>query len=332
MSGTITFAGLTVNPGEKAYDYWDIAEGPASKIKIPVAVINSGHPGPVLAITAGVHGSEYPGIEAAQRIYRETQPSQIRGLIVMLPLINVPGFEAAAPNVNPIDNQNLNRVFPGDPKGTVSLVMAHRILEELSSVAEYHVDLHGGDTTEWLTPFAIYRTTENEELTNTGQRLARLYDTEAIWASNPTVGNSGTLTGAMVERGIPAVVGEAGHQATYHEEDIQVHLKGVRNIMKHISMLGGEPELTVGDRQRIYSEGWVVEAPQAGIFYPEAIPGDRVERGQLLGVLKNIEGDTIEELRAPVAGLVRIQFPGRVVYSGSPLFKGWILQDSDNSG
>ena len=325
MVGKITFGGLTVASGEKAYGYFDAAETPSSTIRIPVAVINGDQPGPVLAVTAGVHGTEYPGIEAAQRIYQETQPSQIRGQLVMFPLVNVPGFEAAAPNVNPIDNQNLNRIFPGNPKGTVSLVIAHRILEELSAKAQYHVDLHGGDTTEWLNPFAIYRTTGNEEMDKAGETMARLYDTESIWASNARVGNSGTLTGEMVRRGIPAIVGEAGYLGTYNESEILVHLKGVRNIMKHIGMLDGKPELTTGNRQRVYGEGWSVDAPQAGIFYPRAKPGDLVEPGQLLGVLKNVQGTIVVELRAPAHGLVRVQFPRRVVYSGSPLFKGWIL-------
>ncbi len=325
MASSITFGGLTVAPGAKAYGYFDAAETPTSSIRIPVAVINGNRPGPVLAITAGVHGTEYPGIEAAQRIYRETEPSQIRGQMVMFPLVNVPGFEAAAPNLNPIDNQNLNRIFPGNPNGTVSLVMAHRILEQLSALAQYHVDLHGGDSTELLNPFAIFRTSDDEPLNRSGETLARLYDTEAIWASNSKVGNSGTLTGEMVRRGIPAIVGEAGYLGTYNEPEIQVHLKGVRNIMKHIGMLDGEPVLTLRNRQRIYSEGWSVDAPRSGIFYPQAKPGDRVEPGQLLGVLKNVQGTIVEELRAPVRGLVRVQFPRRVVYSGSPLFKGWVL-------
>ncbi len=325
MADKITFGGLTVAPGEKAYGYFDAAETPTATIRIPVAVINGAQPGPVLAVTAGVHGTEYPGIEAAQRIYQETQPAKIRGQLVMFPLVNVPGFEAAAPNVNPIDNLNLNRIFPGNPKGTASLVMAHRLLEELAAKAQYHVDLHGGDTTERLNPFAIYRTTGNEEMDKAGETMARLYDTESIWASNARVGNSGTLTGEMVRRGIPAIVGEAGYLGTYDESEIRVHLKGVRNIMKHIGMLEGKPELSVGEKQRIYGEGWSVDAPTAGIFYPQARPGDIVQPGQPLGVLKNVQGTVVAELLAPVHGLVRVQFPRRVVLSGSPLYKGWVL-------
>lgn len=325
MAGKITFGGLTVGRGEKAYGSFAAAETPTSSIRIPVAVINGEKPGPVLAVTAGVHGTEYPGIEAAQRLYQETLPSQVHGQLVMFPLVNVPGFEAAAPNVNPIDNLNLNRVCPGNPTGTASLVMVHRILNELSAHAQYHVDLHGGDTTELLNPFAIYRTTGDEKLDAAGETMARLYDTESIWASNAKVGNSGTLTGEMVRRGIPAIVGEAGYLGTYSEPEIQVHLKGVRNIMKHIGMVDGQPELTVGKRQCVYGEGWSVDAPTAGIFYPQARPGDVLEPGQLLGVIKNVQGTIVAELRAPVRGLVRVHFPRRVVFSGSPLFKGWVL-------
>src|SRR5215204_2993154 len=156
---------------------------------MPVGIINSGRPGPRVVISAGIHGSEYPGIEAANRLWRSLTADTINGVVVMFPLVNVPGFEAAEANVNPLDHINLNRIFPGDPNGSPSMVMANRLVEEVSQVADYVLDLHGGDTTEWLDPFAIWFRSGNEEVDRKSHRLAELYDTKHIWI---TSGNTGT--------------------------------------------------------------------------------------------------------------------------------------------
>src|SRR5439155_13039315 len=115
--------------------------------------------GPTVVITAGIHAAEYTGIEAAMRLGRALDPKRVRGTIVIIPLLNRPGFYERSIYTNPEDNDNLNRLFPGDPKGTWGQRFAHHLLTEIVTKFDHAIDLHAGDLIEDLTPFVIYRET-----------------------------------------------------------------------------------------------------------------------------------------------------------------------------
>ena len=155
-------------------------------------------------------------MEAAIRSFHAIDPRQVRGAIGFVFIVNVPGFEAAETFANPLDGQNLNRIFPGNEQGTVSFVMAHRLVELLSNWGQWHLDLHGGDASEWLNPFAIYHQVANPEVNKVAEQMARLWDTEIIWATTHQFGYPGTLVGELAGRGIPAIVAESGYLSTYN--------------------------------------------------------------------------------------------------------------------
>src|SRR2546430_10968966 len=123
----------------------------------PVISITGAKPGPVLFVNAGVHGGEYPAIEAVIRLSRTLDPQTITGTVILMPVLNLPAFKNRTMFVCPVDNVNPNRVFPGDPKGSYSEQMTHALINEFVVHADAYVDLHGGDITEALVPFAICR-------------------------------------------------------------------------------------------------------------------------------------------------------------------------------
>jgi uncharacterized protein len=324
---TEQFGSLRAEPGQKVTGFIDAAERPGSAIRWPAGLINGAQDGPRLSITAGVHGTEYVAQEAAIRTFRSLDPADVKGSIAFIFIVNVPGWEAAETFANPMDGQNLNRIFPGNPQGTISFVIAHRLIELLSNWGQWHIDMHGGDATEWLNPFAIYHKVDNAEVSQTSERIARLWDTEVVWATTHQFGYPGTLVGELSSRGIPSIVAESGYLSTYSEPEIAVHLKGARNVMRAFGLLDGEPELTHGDRQRVVTENWVAYATRGGVFHPQAKPGDRVREGQILAVIKDVFGEPIEEIKSPATGLVRIQHPRRVVNTGNPVFRGWAIAE-----
>ena len=114
-------------------------------------------PGPVLFVNAGVHGGEYPAIEAVIRLGKTLDPKKISGTVILMPVLNLPAFRMRTPFVCPIDNVNPNRVFPGDPRGSYSEQMTHALINEFVVHADAYVDLHGGDIPEALVPFVICR-------------------------------------------------------------------------------------------------------------------------------------------------------------------------------
>src|SRR5436305_3968551 len=123
----------------------------------PVISITGAKPGPVLFVNAGVHGGEYPAIEAVIRLSNTLDPKKIAGTVILMPVMNLPAFRARTPFVCPSDNVNPNRVFPGDPTGSYSEQMTHALMNEFVVHADAYVDLHGGDIPEALVPFAICR-------------------------------------------------------------------------------------------------------------------------------------------------------------------------------
>src|ERR1700745_1708722 len=123
----------------------------------PVITVTGAKPGPVLFVTAGVHGGEYPAIEAVIRLGKTLDPEKISGTVILMPVLNLPAFRTRTPFVCPIDNVNPNRVFPGDPTGSYSEQMTHALITEFVVYADAYIDLHGGDIPEALVPFVICR-------------------------------------------------------------------------------------------------------------------------------------------------------------------------------
>src|ERR1700746_1105677 len=128
----------------------------------PVISIAGAKPGPVLFVNAGVHGGEYPAVEAVIRLGRTLDPKEISGTVILMPVLNLPAFRTRTPFVCPIDNVNPNRVVPGDPGGRYSELMTHALVNEFVVHADAYIDLHGGDIPEALVPFVICRSGKDE--------------------------------------------------------------------------------------------------------------------------------------------------------------------------
>src|SRR6267143_2794942 len=119
------------SPGERLAGYFTFDDPLLGTYQWPYFAAVGAEPGLSFLLTAGIHAAEYTGTLAAIRLGRELEPRHVRGTIVVLPLLNVPGFYERSVYVNPEDGQNLNRVFPGDPKGKWGERFAHRLLTEI---------------------------------------------------------------------------------------------------------------------------------------------------------------------------------------------------------
>ena len=320
---TIDVGPVSAGSGEKAFGYIEMFELPVSMMRLPVWIINSGTPGPRVVVTAGMHGTEYVGIEAATRLARQTNPGDIRGALVVFPVANVLGFEAADVLAVPIDGLNLNRVFPGDANGPPSFRLAHFLFESARRIADAAIDLHGGDSAQALHPFAVTYETGEAAVDRRSMEMARLFDMPFIWAMGPqTQTHPGMMISELNKCGIPAAIGEAGDLGTCREEDVRLHLRGISNILKYLGSIEGTPERVLSSPPEVFRNDFRVAASHGGVFDALVPIGARVRAGELLGVIKSIKGDTLEEVTSPHPGVITSFQSARVVHPGSRLYHG----------
>src|SRR5205823_13887542 len=134
------------------------------KYQWPYFAVVGREPGLTFLLTAGIHAAEYTGTLAALRLGQALDPKQVKGTIVIIPLVNRPGFFERSVYVKPEDGQNLNRAFPGQVDGAWSQRFAHFLLNSVVIHFDRAMDMHAGDMVEALEPFLGFRLTNNAEV------------------------------------------------------------------------------------------------------------------------------------------------------------------------
>jgi predicted deacylase len=277
------------------------SDGPG--IDIPYFEFQGEKPGPHLTVLAGIHGAEYSAIAAARKFIFGLENFEITGRITVVPIVNILAFWQRSPFVIPVDNQNLNRAFPGKPDGSFTERYAYRVFEEFIRPADFLLDMHAGDIPESLEPFTIFEESSVEEQS---LAMARSYGIKHIvrqsQASLVVAGSTSATASAI---GIPAIIAESGENGILDPIAVERHLVGVRNLAQSLGILSGQP-IVIGES--ILYQGWNwLRAEKAGWWQPAQITGTNVKAGDLLGTLGDVWGDSVEEIRAPQDGNVLFQ-------------------------
>ena len=287
--------------------------------RIPVTVFHGARPGPVLAITAGVHGYEFPPILAAQRLLEEIDAARLSGTVVLVRLAHVAAFEERVPYLNPHDRKNLNRVFPGRADGTQTERIAWALTTEVVRRSDVLVELHSGDGAEWLEEFVgIY-----------GGPLAARYDVaravglafglrNVIRYSMDTqqqIDSGRSVNRQAVADGKPTVLVEIGENGRRDTAFVEPIVNGVVNALRVLEMLDGAP-IPARPDTRWFDSTASVNATTTGIFTPVANRGYEVRQGALLGTVRDYAGRVVEEIVAPVNGYAMYGLAGPPVKAG----------------
>jgi predicted deacylase len=285
----------------------------------PVISITGAKPGPLFFVNAGVHGGEYPAIEAVIRLSNTLDPKEIAGTVILMPVMNLPAFRSRTPFVCPIDNVNPNRVFPGDPTGSYSEQMTHALINEFVVHADAYVDLHGGDIPEALVPFVICRDeagladSKARDVAARSKEMALAFQLPFVLTVGKPVQAAKGLSSyaAAAEKGIPAILAEAGGVGQMQECEVALLVNGVVNVMRHLGMIKKErPDLNPpphkGEERSamvLTKFEWLYTKYQ-GMWYPKVGPGDQVKKGQEIGNVRDLFGDTLEGIVSPVNGVI----------------------------
>lgn len=202
------FCGANIPAGEKGRVPLPVPGAPA----LEAICLCGSAPGRTLAVTAGVHGCEYIGIQALRRLAEELDPAELSGNVLLLPLANPSGFYAGARQVVPEDGVNLNRAFPGNPNGTLSARLAFALERALYPAADLLADLHSGDCNEDLRPLVFFPVSGEPTVLSAALAAARVLTVPYRVRSTAKNG----LYSWAVQRGVPALLLERGGRGLWY--------------------------------------------------------------------------------------------------------------------
>ncbi len=319
---TITVGELTAKPGEKKNGYIIVPAGEDSDVvKVPITLINGVKDGPTLALVAGVHGYEYPPVLAMTKLSQQLDPTEISGKVIIVHVANVPSFLKRTVYYNPYDWKNFNRVFPGKIDGTNSERMAYQITKEVIDQCDYLIDNHCGDGNEDLMQYLYCTVTGNPEVDKKTEALAINFNLKVIVRDSGRTKNveeSMYVSNTALLRGKPSISIEAGKLGGTAIEDVQAILKGNYNILRHLKMIEGEPQI---DFESVWVQEYTIirSEQKEGLFYPLLSRGDHVQKGELVGYLTDYFGNKIQEVKSPYDGIILYIIVTPPMVEGEPM-------------
>lgn len=309
---TLKVGEMSASPGERAAGQVSLRVPGGVEFPLPVFLINGTQDGPRLGITAGVHGDEFAAVAAALQVAQTLDPCELKGSVVVAPVSNPPGFWQRS-RLCPLDQKNLSNEFPGREDGSATQVLAHWLLEQVISKSDYYLDLHGGSLYEALVPFVICYRSGKKQVDEASFAMAKSYGLRYVAEAETT--GSGWTTAASI--GIPAILAEAGGQGFRDSEMVEVHTQGVQRVLRHLRMLEGPPE---EEREvELFHTFAEVKSERNGYFYPQTAVGQRVSKGDRLGVVRDYLGNELQVAEAPVSGVVLVVTASLPINTGDPL-------------
>ena len=286
-------------------------------IPFPVACIRNGE-GPTALLLAGTHGDEYEGQITLSKLIYELKPQDIKGRVIILPMLNFPAAKAGL-RTSPIDDLNLNRVYPGDPGGTPTLVIAHYVETVLMPMADYGLDLHSGGSSLHYIPSAVGALETDSERLQEIQRLMKVFGApySFFFPGGHAAGTSGNH--AARRQNVLMFGTEMGGSGTVTAECLKICEEGTRRFLAEIGVLlnsGVAPTKTESRMLHAPDFSFFSYADGEGLFEPTARLGSDVKKGEIAGFVHTPEnpGSKPETVYFDNGGVVVCQrIPGQVV-------------------
>ncbi|MGH0030878.1 MAG: succinylglutamate desuccinylase/aspartoacylase family protein [Myxococcota bacterium] len=301
--------------------------------RIAMMEARSGRPGPTLWITAGVHGDEVGGVVVVQEVFRRLRRELARGRVLAIPLLNPFGFETGSRPI-PATGEDLNRAFPGDPGGSFAERVAHLAHARIRAAApDLVLDLHN----DWIRsiPYALL---DPRPASAEGRDARRRARAAALASGLPVVDEQeegvsraelrSTLSGSLLECGVPALTFELGAAQAVDEANVQAGVRAVWRTMRHLGLVDGAPPQDANDggaaappgyRGRVLRYSHRPFPSCSAIVRFEVAPGQVVRAGAPLATLVDVFGRRVERLHAEGDALVLGHADTSLAVPGAPV-------------
>ena len=314
MKEAVVFGGVQALPGEKRQGYAPIL---GSGHTMPITVINGRKEGKTVLITSGVHGGEYPCIQTALELAAELDPGKVSGQIVLVHPVCVSSFMTRTSYYTPEDGKNINRAFPGDATGTLAEQIAYVLTHEFQDRADLYFDLHGGDLQESL-PVQVYYPyfpeVPDASVAETCRSMADLV--AARFKVKAPIASTAAVSAAV--RGVPSLMIELGGRGLWSREDVDAYKRIMTNLLRYAGCIPGNPVLPETPAEELFG-AFTQNSPADGAWYPTVGLGDEVAQGQKVGEVRDLLGQTIQEIYSEVDGKVVYLIVSLAVRASEPL-------------
>jgi predicted deacylase len=273
--------------------YWTAGQAIAGlAMPTPILVAAGNQPGPTLCLTAAVHGDELNGVEAIRRVMFSLESDKLNGVVIGVPIVNMHGFRRTSRYLP--DRRDLNRYFPGDPKGSSAGRIAHSFFNEVITHCDRLIDIHTG---------SFHRTNLTQLRGNLGKesvmQFSKMFHDVTVLDG---AGAPGTLRRAAVDAGIPAVTLEAGEPLRLQLKEVIQSVNGIKAVMYHMNMIGTKPSRA--PKQNVFYKSTWLRADQSGVFLTEAKLGQNVKKGDILGSVTDPITNRSSVIRSNVDGQI----------------------------
>ncbi len=308
----LVIGGVSIVPGSRQSIDLPVAQlHTHTPLTMPVQIIRGKQDGPVLFVSAAIHGDELNGVEIIRRLLQQKSLKRLRGTLIAIPIVNLYGVIHHSRYLP--DRRDLNRSFPGSDRGSLASRLANLFMTEIVANCTHGIDFHTGAVHRENLP-QIRANMDHEET----ERLAHAFGVPVMLDSDL---RDGSLRQAAADCGIPMLLYEAGQALRFDELSIRAGVHGVIRVMRELGMLAPSRS-----RKRVVIEPLVarsshwVRAPDSGIFRAFTALGAKVRKGDVLGVVDSPYGDSEEEVLASYSGLVigRTNLP--LINEGDALF------------
>lgn len=310
-NSSISIGGVEVFPGERKIIDLEVGKlYTHSPVNMPVQVLCGRQAGPIMFVSAAIHGDELNGVEIIRRLLKVPALKRLKGTLIAVPIVNLHGFINQSRYLP--DRRDLNRSFPGTDKGSLAARVAKLFMTEILEQCSHGIDLHTGAVHRSNLPQIRADLDDPHTL-----ELAKAFGTPVVLNSNL---RDGSLRAAAGKKGIPILLYEAGEALRFDELAIRGGLQGILRVMRSLDMLPKSRQPKGFDPIIARTSSWV-RAPQDGIFRATAKQGERVVKDQtLLGVVSDTFGGREMEVWAPFSGIIIGQLHLPLVNEGEALF------------
>jgi len=285
-------------------------------VHIPLIVVNGVEDGPILWLSAGMHGQELSGVGVIWELVNERiEPSKLHGGLIVVPFMNPFSFTGGT-YFTPQDGLNLHGAFPGDPEGSLTERLANLVYEEGIKKADVVIDLHCNPENAMMFTYAF--DPDDEGVGKRGYELARIFGLTTVDDAPKPSGVFADIQDVAYHLGKPSFLVELTPYYSISPQAVAVGVRGVLNVMKTLKMVEGEidpqDEVPVIEGRLGITFG---TSSRGGFVIPETSLGEPVQKGQIVGRVVDFFGDQLEQIASPVEGwLLTWPYLNQSVFTG----------------